>query len=59
LVYVDGHGYLTAEDAKAKNLKPLKLSGTEFRKRLRAGEQIPEWFAFKSVVEVLRNETKD
>jgi hypothetical protein len=26
----------------------------EFRKRLRAGEEIPEWFAFKSVVDVLR-----
>eukprot|EP01059_Diplonema_ambulator_P030795 TRINITY_DN5418_c0_g1_i1.p1 TRINITY_DN5418_c0_g1~~TRINITY_DN5418_c0_g1_i1.p1 ORF type:complete len:399 (+),score=189.13 TRINITY_DN5418_c0_g1_i1:59-1255(+) len=53
LVYTD-EGYITAEDAKAKGLKPLKLSGTEFRRRLRAGEEIPEWFAFKSVVEVLR-----
>lgn len=59
LVYVESHGYITAEEAAEKKLKPLKLSGTEFRKRLRAGEQIPEWFAFKSVVEVLRNETKD
>lgn len=47
-------GYMPAEDAKAKGLKPTKLSGTEFRRRLRAGEEIPEWFAFKSVVEVLR-----
>jgi sulfate adenylyltransferase len=31
-----------------------KLSGTQFRKMLRGGEEIPEWFAFKSVVEVLR-----
>ena len=29
-------------------------SGTEFRKKLRNGEPIPEWFAFKSVVDVLR-----
>jgi len=35
-------------------VKPVKLSGTEFRRRLRAGEDIPEWFAFKSVVDVLR-----
>ena len=31
-----------------------KLSGTAFRRMLRAGEPVPEWFAFKSVVEVLR-----
>jgi len=24
----------------------MKLSGTEFRKKLRNGEPIPEWFAF-------------
>ena len=28
--------------------------GTKFRKMLRGGEDIPEWFAFKSVVKVLR-----
>eukprot|EP00343_Euplotes_focardii_P011872 CAMPEP_0205830404 /NCGR_PEP_ID=MMETSP0206-20130828/40936_1 /ASSEMBLY_ACC=CAM_ASM_000279 /TAXON_ID=36767 /ORGANISM="Euplotes focardii, Strain TN1" /LENGTH=411 /DNA_ID=CAMNT_0053134027 /DNA_START=44 /DNA_END=1279 /DNA_ORIENTATION=+ len=53
LVYTD-EGYLTAEAAKERGLNPLKLSGTEFRRKLRAGEDIPEWFAFKSVVEVLR-----
>ena len=30
------------------------LSGTKFRKMLRGGDEIPEWFAFKSVVDVLR-----
>jgi sulfate adenylyltransferase len=35
-------------------LDALNLSGTKFRKMLRGGEDIPEWFAFKSVVEVLR-----
>lgn len=30
------------------------LSGTKFRKMLRGGDDIPEWFAFKSVVDVLR-----
>eukprot|EP01060_Flectonema_neradi_P029784 TRINITY_DN419_c2_g1_i1.p1 TRINITY_DN419_c2_g1~~TRINITY_DN419_c2_g1_i1.p1 ORF type:complete len:400 (+),score=107.99 TRINITY_DN419_c2_g1_i1:66-1265(+) len=57
LVYTE-EGYMTADDAKAKELKPLKLSGTEFRRRLRAGEDIPEWFAFKSVVQVLRDAQK-
>lgn len=54
LVYTKEEGYITADAAKDAGLKPLKLSGTEFRKRLRAGEDIPEWFAFKSVVSVLR-----
>ena len=54
LVYTDEEGYVTAEEAKEKELSALKLSGTKFRKMLRGGEDIPEWFAFKSVVEVLR-----
>ena len=32
------------------------VSGTKFRQMLRNGEEIPEWFAFKSVVRVLREE---
>ncbi len=31
-----------------------KLSGTKFRQMLRAGEDIPGWFAFPEVVAVLR-----
>jgi sulfate adenylyltransferase len=40
--------------AAAEKLTSLSLSGTKFRKMLRSGEDIPEWFAFKSVVAVLR-----
>jgi len=54
LVYTKEKGYITAEEAKELNYKIMKLSGTEFRKKLRNGEPIPEWFAFKSVVDVLR-----
>jgi sulfate adenylyltransferase len=54
LVCTENEGYMTADDAAAKGLNALKLSGTEFRRKLRAGEEIPEWFAFKSVVDVLR-----
>ena len=43
------------EEAKEFNYQIMKLSGTEFRKKLRNGEPIPEWFAFKSVVDVLRS----
>ena len=54
LVYTQEEGYVTAEHAEARGLHVKKLSGTQFRKMLRGGEEIPEWFAFKSVVEVLR-----
>jgi sulfate adenylyltransferase len=56
LVYTEEKGYVTAEQAKADGLQEKKLSGTKFRQMLRGGEDIPEWFAFKSVVEVLREE---
>ena len=54
LVYTKEKGYITAEEAKECNYEIMKLSGTEFRKKLRNGDPIPEWFAFKSVVDVLR-----
>ena len=34
---------MTADVADAEGLHQLKLSGTKFRKMLRAGEDIPEW----------------
>ena len=55
LVYTEEEGYVTAEHADARGLHIRKLSGTQFRQMLRGGEEIPEWFAFKSVVEVLRS----
>jgi len=54
LVYTEEEGYVTADEAKEKGLGEKKLSGTKFRQMLRGGEDIPEWFAFKSVVAVLR-----
>jgi len=54
LVYTEEEGYVTAEHAEARGLHVRKLSGTQFRKMLRSGEEIPEWFASRSVVEVLR-----
>jgi len=59
MVYVgeDGNerGYTTESDAKARKLKIAKLSGTDFRKRLRSGDEIPDWFAFPAVVKTLRD----
>ena len=54
LVYTEEEGYVTAEHAEARGLHIRKLSGTQFRQMLRGCEEIPEWFAFRSVVEVLR-----
>uniref|UniRef100_A0A061R5V3 sulfate adenylyltransferase n=1 Tax=Tetraselmis sp. GSL018 TaxID=582737 RepID=A0A061R5V3_9CHLO len=54
ITYTSEKGYVTADVAKAENLTTLSLSGTKFRKMLREGGEIPEWFAFKSVVSVLR-----
>ena len=55
VVFTDELGYVTADVAEEKNLHVKKLSGTKFRQMLRGGEDIPEWFAFKSVVQVLRD----
>merc|ERR1712151_1051537 len=60
MVYVgeehgNARGYTADKAAKEKGLKIAKLSGTEFRKRLRSGDEIPEWFAFPTVVKVLRD----
>merc|ERR1719157_182744 len=55
MVYVGTEGgYMQESKAKELGVKAVKLSGTEFRRRLRAGEDIPEWFAFTSVVDILR-----
>lgn len=34
------------------------ISGTEFRRKLREGEEIPEWFSFKESIEILRESVK-
>merc|ERR1719373_596759 len=60
MVYVGPEeGYVQESKAKEQGKKVVKLSGTEFRRRLRANEEIPEWFAFKSVVEILRDAGDD
>jgi len=58
-ILLQEEGYVTADIAESKGLHQLKLSGTKFRQLLRAGEDIPDWFAFKSVVDVLRAEAKE
>ena len=57
LVYTEEEGYVTADHAVNAGLHIKKLSGTQFREMLRNGDEIPEWFAFRSVVEVLRSDS--
>jgi len=60
MVYLgEDEGYVGESVAKSAGKKAVKLSGTEFRRRLRAGEEIPDWFAFKSVVDILREAGDD
>jgi len=42
------------KDEVASGVKTLDISGTELRKRLRTGANIPEWFSYPEVVKVLR-----
>lgn len=57
ITYTEEKGYVTADIADKEGLTQKKLSGTKFRQMLRGGDDIPEWFAFKSVVKVLREES--
>ena len=42
------------KDEVPKEIKTLDISGTELRRRLRTGGDIPEWFSYPEVVRVLR-----
>ncbi|NNL84317.1 MAG: adenylyl-sulfate kinase, partial [Myxococcales bacterium] len=54
MVYVDNQKeYRPASDTRPDDTV-LDLSGTDFRKRLREGADIPEWFSFPSIVAELR-----
>ncbi|KAL6781539.1 ATS1 [Auxenochlorella protothecoides x Auxenochlorella symbiontica] len=54
ITYTEEAGFVTADVAESQGLHKLNLSGTKFRKMLRSGEDIPEWFSFASVIQVLR-----
>jgi sulfate adenylyltransferase len=54
MVYVENKAeYLPADETDATD-KVLNLSGTEFRRRLREGLDIPDWFSYPKIVEELR-----
>ena len=54
MVYVENKAEYVPADETQPTDKVLNLSGTEFRRRLREGLDIPEWFSYPKVVEELR-----
>jgi sulfate adenylyltransferase len=54
MVYVENKAEYLADDELEPGDKALDLSGTEFRRRLQEGLDIPEWFSYPKVVEELR-----
>ena len=54
MVYVENKAEYVPADETEPTDKVLNLSGTEFRRRLREGLDIPEWFSYPSVVRELR-----
>jgi len=54
MVYSMEHDKYFPINKVPEGVKPMKLSGTEVRRRLRTGEDIPEWFSYGQVVKILR-----
>jgi sulfate adenylyltransferase len=54
MAYVQDRGQYVPQDEVQPGETVLRLSGTEFRRRLREGIEIPAWFSYPEVVEELR-----
>jgi sulfate adenylyltransferase len=54
MVYVEDRAQYEPEDEVEDRARTLNISGTELRRRLRDGLEIPEWFSFPEVVAELR-----
>ena len=54
LVYSEDRAGYVQEDEVREGERVLSLSGTELRRRLHEGLEIPEWFSFPEVAEELR-----
>lgn len=58
LAYSKTRGAYVATNEVTPEDKIENISGTEFRRRLREGEEIPEWFSFKESIDILRQSVK-
>jgi len=54
MVYVEQKAQFLPEDEITPGMTPLQVSGTEFRRRLREGLEIPEWFSYPEIIAELR-----
>jgi len=54
MVYLAGRDAYVPEDEAPDGADVRSLSGTELRRRLAEGSEIPEWFSYPEVVEELR-----
>ena len=52
--YVAEHDAYYPADKLPEGCKATSISGTEVRRRLRTGDNIPEWFSYPNVVKILR-----
>jgi sulfate adenylyltransferase len=55
MVYVEERAEYLPIDETTEGQTVLNISGTEFRRRLQEGLEIPEWFSYPKVVEELRH----
>jgi sulfate adenylyltransferase len=58
LAYSKTRGVYVATDEVTPDDEIENISGTEFRRRLRENEEIPEWFSFKESIDILRDSVK-
>ena len=54
MVYVEDRAEFQPQDEVAEGTNVLQVSGTELRRRLQEGLEIPEWFSFPDVIAELR-----
>jgi len=55
VVFVEETGEYLPEDEVPSGMRVLTISGTELRRRLYMGIDIPDWFSFPEVVAILRS----
>jgi len=54
VVYIKERDAYAPVNEVAPNETSLNISGTEFRRMLKAGEEIPSWFSYPAVIEELK-----
>ena len=58
VVYAEEEGAFIPENEITDRHTTRQLSGTEFREMLARGDEIPSWFSFPEVIEVLRRSVR-